>query len=289
MHRSTAKSEFKFVMSNTKWSDDLYRFLQVVYHLYPESAFHELIETMTAKFDSDQEIYTAIQRDLPKIKPFLSDLRLALPALRRQKKEMTRQTLEVLSPSRDINGYVEIGSTGRYVSDLRHHVKLSGKLWTCNDVPPTNSVADIAERGQIGKIGQFINLDYKPFDERVIPSGSVDLVTCFIGLHHCPLDSIAPFIQSIRRILRPGGQFIMREHDVNSADMAAFVSLVHTVFNLGLMVPCAVNDNELKVFRSADEWSGLIVENGFVDGGFRILQHKDPSLNTLMTFTKAQS
>src|SRR5690349_19107025 len=107
------QSEFKAVFSNTKWSDDFYRFLQVIFHLYPEDKFHHLIQTKAKEKVTDEEIYKSVQEGLPKIKPFLSELTFALPALKKQKKEMARQVLQLLGNKKEINGYLEIGSTGR--------------------------------------------------------------------------------------------------------------------------------------------------------------------------------
>ena len=89
-------SEFKSVFSNTIWSDKFYRFLQVIFHLYPEDKFHHLIATISKEKSIDEDIYKTVQSNLPKIKPFLSELTLALPALKKQKKEMSKQVLQLL-------------------------------------------------------------------------------------------------------------------------------------------------------------------------------------------------
>lgn len=281
----TKPSEFKTVFSDTVWSDKFYRFLQVIFHLYPEDKFHHLIKTMSNEKQTDEEIYKAIQAGLPKIKPFLSEFTFALPALKKQKREMSRQVLELLGSKTSINGYLEIGSTGRYISDLRKHIKLSGNIYLTNDIVPSNSPAEIMERGQLSKIGTFIPLnDYEPISQ--IPDGSLDLITCHIGLHHCPTEKLEGYIKSLHRILREGGLFIIRDHDVQSPEMATFVSLVHTVFNLGLNETWEKDHSEFKSFKSVEEWSSIISSYGFQDHGKRILQDKDPSDNTLMAFTK---
>src|SRR4051794_28193397 len=113
------QSEFKTVFSDTRRSDDFYRFLQVIFNLYPEDKFHYLIASRTKEKKTDEEIYKAVQQGLPKIKPFLSEVTLALPALKKQKKEIAKQVLQLLSGKTEINGYLEIGSTGRYISELR--------------------------------------------------------------------------------------------------------------------------------------------------------------------------
>lgn len=279
-------SEFKAVFSDTFWHDGFYRFLQNIYRLYPEDRFHTLIKQTAVEIDSDEEIYRRIQRALPGIKPFLADLTFALPSLFKQKKKMARQTLELLGQRRQIKGYVEIGSTGRYISELRKHVQVDGPITLVNEMAPTNSPVDMAERGGLAKIGQFLPLsNYEPLPS-FLADASVDVVTCYIGLHHCPLDRLDSFVRSIVRVLRPGGLFILRDHDVTTPEMRTFVSLVHTVFNAGLNEPWEVNQRELRHFRPVAEWVAYLEARGLHDSGQRQLQAHDPSDNVLMAFIK---
>jgi len=280
-------SEFKAVFNDTKRSDDFYRFLQVIFHLYPEDKFHQLIKEETAVGKTDEEIYKSVQSKLKSIKPFLSELTYALPALKKQKKEIVRQTLELLGGVKQIDGYAEIGSTGRYISQLRKETKVTGPVYLINDLTPTNSPGDIMERGQLGKLGTFVDINgYAPISSSIIPDASLDVVTCYIGLHHCPVAKLDGFVKSINRILRPGGSFVIRDHNVKTPEMATFVSLVHIVFNVGLNETWEFEAIDFKNFKPADEWAAIIEPAGFKDAGKRILQDKDPSDNTLMLFTK---
>ncbi len=280
-------SEFKSVFTNQKLSDDFYRFLQLIFHLYPEDKFHYLLSTYSKEFNTDEEIYRTVQKDLAKIKPFLSELTFALPALKKQKREMSRQVLELLKDTKSINGYLEIGSTGRYISDLRKKITIKGSIYLTNDITPSNSIGDLFERGQFKKIGTFLPLNnYQVITNSMIPDESLELVTCHIGLHHCPTEKLNDYIASVYRVLKKGGKFILRDHDVKTNEMKDFVSLVHTVFNLGLSTPWEQNIAEFRSFKSIDEWSKLISTFGFMDDGKRIFQEKDPSDNALILFTK---
>jgi len=281
------ESEFRQVFNDVTWSDKFYRFLQNIFHLYPEDRFHALIKDAATRLTSDKEIYNEVQAGLPKIKPFLAPLSHALPALKKQKREMARQTLELLGDRQAIDGYVEIGSTGRYISQLRKHVRFAGPIYITNDIAPSYSLGDIMERGQIAKLGMFQPLDYQPFDTKGLAPTSIDVVTSFIGLHHAPPDLLDGFVRSIHRILRPGGLFLLRDHDAGTPEMQTFVSLVHTVFNAGLDVPWQTNAAEIKHFRSADEWCQYVVARGFTSVGKRLLQANDPTDNTLMAFAKS--
>jgi SAM-dependent methyltransferase len=280
-------SEFRAVYGDVKWADGFYRFLQNVYRLYPEDRFHRLIQEACAAEAGDEAIYRRLQAGLPAIKPFLSELTYALPSLGKQKREMARQTLEILAGRGDYDGYVEIGTTGRYVRALGNDLRLRGPVVVVNDAAPTNSPVDVMERGQLAKVGRFVPLDdYAPLPAAAVPDGSVDLVTCYIGLHHCEPTRLGPFVASIHRMLRPGGVLVLRDHDVTTPAMDAFVSLAHTVFNAGLGVPWETNKKELRHFASVAEWSRRLEAAGFRDRGQRLLQANDPSDNTLMAFEK---
>lgn len=283
------RSEFRAVFSDMVWHDGFYKFLQNIYRLYPEDRFHTLIKTTSLELDSDEAIYRRLQRELPKIKPALADLTLALPALFKQKKEMADQTQRLLGSVKQIQGYVEIGSTGRYISELRKRLNVTGPITLVNDIAPTNSPADIAERGGLAKIGSFVALsDYDPLASS-IADNSAELVSCYIGLHHCALDKLDAFIASICRVLKPGGTFILRDHDVTSPAMHTFVSLVHTVFNAGLNGAWETNQRELRYFRPVDEWVRYLGERGLRDSGKRELQANDPSDNVLLAFTRVSA
>jgi SAM-dependent methyltransferase len=278
-----APSLFHSVYGSAPEADKFYAFLQNIFHLYPEDRFHTLIRQATGASQVEESIYRAIQAGLPGITPPLSLLRYALPALMVQKTEIGRQTARLLGQAQ-LRDYVEIGSTGRYVRAMRKHLRLSGSVTLVHDKAPTNSPVDIVERGQLGKPGSFVPLnDYAPLG---LPPRSADLVSCFVGLHHMAQDKLAPFLASIADVVRPGGYFVVRDHDVRDRRMHDFVSLAHCVFNAGLGEPWAVNAAELRFFDSVDTWIARIEAAGFTHTGERIVQDGDPSHNVLMAFRR---
>lgn len=282
-------SEFKSVFSKTETKDAFYRFLQVVFRLYPVDRFHLLIEQTAKELETDEEIYKSIQAQLPSIKPTLSDLTYGLPALKTQKKVMADQTLHLLGSKTSINGYLEIGSTGRYISALKKSVSVSGPIYLMSENTPDYSLGEMFERGGIKTIGAHIPLDYRAIAPEVIADESLDVVSCYIGLHHCPVDMLSAFVKSIHRILRRGGLFILRDHDASTEEMKTFVALVHTVFNLGTQETWDYNADEYRNFQGIDYWVKLLEKHGFKDHKHRFYQHKDPSDNVLMVFSKEES
>jgi hypothetical protein len=97
---------------------------------------------------------------------------------------------------------------------------------------------------------------------------------------------LEPFTRSIARILRPGGVFALRDHDVTSPQLHTFVSLAHTVFNAGLGVPWETNAKELRHFAPVAEWADRLDRVGLRDTGRRLRQAHDPTDNILMSFVK---
>lgn len=281
-------SEIQEIMSRTDLHDKMYLFLQNIFRLYPEDRFHMLLKNSSHELNSDEQIYKKVQSELPSIKPFLADLTYSLPALKKQKQVIKAQTLQLIGNRTHLNGYVEIGSPGRYISALKSSLELDGPIYLINDQAPTNSLGDIFERGQLTKIGSFIPLnDYQPISPSAIKDESIDLVTCYIGIHHAAQEVLPHFIKSIFRILRPGGMFVLRDHNATTPDMVKFCSAIHTVFNLGINVPWETNAKELRFFNSADYWSNYLKGFDFSDSGERLLQERDPSDNALMLFTKS--
>jgi FAD/FMN-containing dehydrogenase/SAM-dependent methyltransferase len=280
-------SEFLAVYHQVKSRDDFYLFLQNIYHLYPEQKFHSLIIKTCQRYDNDEAIYNALANTIPEIKTVGSELTYALPALYKQKREMQSQTSAILPQQTQINGYLEIGSTGRYVKSLTKALELTGAVYLTNDTTPDNSAPEIMERAGIAQVGTFFDLDdYAPISTEEIPDKSIDLATCYIGLHHCPRERLAEYIQSIHRVLTPGGHFILRDHDAATDEMKTFCSLVHTAFNAGLGVNWQQNEAELRLFEGIDFWVDQITAQGFSVMESRLLQDNDPSLNTLVCFKK---
>lgn len=279
---------FRHVYLNPKLRDQFFLFLKNVFHLYPEQDFHHLIELKVMKYGTDQDIYQAILAEIPSLKPILSTIRYALPALKRQKQVMCEQTVALLDGKKRINGYLEVGSTGRYLDKLQESVEVKGPIYVVNTSAPTFGAADIMERGHVKKVGDYVPLaDYNGISAARVPDESLDLLTVYIGFHHAPAEKRDPFIQSCHRALRKGGALIVRDHDVSSADMLHFVALAHDVFNCGLELPWQSNEAEIRNFTSLAQLNEILKRNGFIPDDRRLLQEGDPTYNTLMKYTKA--
>lgn len=280
---------FRAVYLDAGLRDEFFLFLQNVFHLYPEAEFHQLIIDLVRKDSTDAQVYAALLGRLRSLKPLLGDLTYALPALRVQKEELTRQTLEFLGPDPHADGLVEIGSPGRYVSALRPRMRLTGPVALVHDHAPSYAPDDVMERGGLPKAGRYVPLgNYDPITPAV-PERSVDLVLNYIGFHHCPLERLDAFVASIRGVLRPGGRFLLRDHDLDRPSRWSLVALAHDVYNAGLLIPWPETHKQVRLFRSTRDWNAYLTARGFkrVDPDKAIAQPHDPTKNLLIEFTRA--
>lgn len=280
-------SNFKAIYQDPQLKAAFFLFLKNVYTIFPEQRFHKLIEEVTEAGQSDREIYQLAQARLREIKPLLGDVRYALPALWRQKSEMAKEALALLETSRSINGYMEIGTTGRYISKLKSSIQLTGDVVLVNVDAPGYGPADIVERGQLKKLGRYVALkDYDPVATADVADGSLDLIANFIGFHHSPPAKLDDFVKSLHRALRPGGRLIVRDHDVNSNPMNRMVALAHDVFNMGLHTDWSVNQSEIRNFTSMQQLVGYLDGLGFKSSRKALFQPGDPTQNALMEFVR---
>jgi SAM-dependent methyltransferase len=283
----TTGGNFRYVYLDPSFRTEFKDFLVNVFHLYPEDDLQRLIEAAAAEGVSDEEIYRGVQTQLGDIKPFLGDLTYSLPTLGKQKEVLADQTFDLLGGDERIEGYFEVGSNGRFLDSLEERLDIVGESFSMSDRAPTHSLVDIMDRGQIFKPGPFVALnDYRPAISATIPARSVDLATVFVGFHHCPIDLREEFIGGIRDVLRPGGALVVRDHHAHDERMSHMVALAHDVFNMGTNETWEYNARERRHFYPLDTLHGLLTRSGFRTDGRRLLQDGDPTLNTLMLYTK---
>lgn len=284
---TSAGNNFKKIYLSLQLKSEFFKFLKNVFTLFPEEDLHKLIADAAAKKANDEAIYVEVQSKLEDISPMFSSFRYTLPSLMKQKDEMAKQTLQLLGEGGTYNGYLEIGSSGRYLDYLEEKVNIEGERYYADGKKPGYAISEMVDRGQI-KIGaKYIPLaDYKTKYSDTIPKDSLDLVTVYIGFHHCPLDLRVPFISSIRDTLRIGGKLILRDHDCDTEEQKVMVALAHDVFNMGTKESWNYNSTEVRNFYSLDFICTFVENIGFKFDKRTLFQEGDPTKNALMMFTK---
>jgi len=281
-------SSFHRIYDDPALRKRFFPFLVNVFHLVPEDALDALIAECVAAHPDDPSIYAAIVAGLPSITPMASTLRYAVPALRVQKQVLGDQTVELVGKDAEVDGYMEIGTVGTYIQPLKQRVTMAGPTYLLTEPEPGYGPAEMVQRGTPWRNGTFVPMgNYDPIAREAVPDASLDLVSCYIGLHHAPLDRLEGFVESLLRVLRPGGKLIVREHDVVDGDLHELVALAHDVFNAGTYVDVDRNEAELRLFRSVEEWTAFYDGFGLRREEGHVLQDGDPTSNALICLAKA--
>jgi SAM-dependent methyltransferase len=283
------KSNFKRIYGNAKLKSEFFKFLQNVFNLLPEDDLHQVIAEATQLKTTDKEIYQQAQSKLDDIEPMFAVFSHVLPSLFKQKEEMAKQAFELLGDKDKYKGYLEIGSLGRYLDYLEEKVEITGNRYYADGKAPSYSITDMVDRGQITIGADYIPMaDYKTQYSSLIANDSLDLVTVYIGFHHCPLELRIPFISSIRDTMRVGGKLILRDHDCYNQDQETIVALAHDVFNMGTNETWEYNNDELRNFYSLNFICNFVEKIGFKFDKRTLFQEGDPTKNALMLFTKIE-
>jgi SAM-dependent methyltransferase len=265
-------------------------FIDNVLRQVPSHKIFELIREIFRKNPNatDQEVYEQLLNKVDTVLPYALHL-YQLKALYFQKNLLSGQAQTLLSDKTTINGCLEIGTPGTYTSALSKKVTIKGKQYAAMESPA------FGDRFQAFSFNpmkgflaydQYVPLDYEPLSNK-IPDSSVDVVICFIGLHHCPTEKLDAFIGSIQRVLRPDGVLLLRDHDIQNDTIMALAHAGHTVFNAIIpQVSVEAEVAEIRNFHTLDYWKELLRQHGFEIGDTELIQDGDPTINTMIAAKK---
>lgn len=264
-------------------------FLNNIFMQLDEKKFFLLVDSVLENPElNDEQIYALLYNRIGEAKPnAVSNLHGTLQALKTLKRDLGDQTAFLVG-QRTVNGYVEIGYPGRLIRPLKKRLNVKGPFYVITD---KEGLSDYIEAGFPRPYDQFIFLnDYAPISESAIPTASVDLVCMYIGLHHAPKEKLDPFIASINRILKPGGMFILMDHDAHTKEVQNLVDVVHSIFNVGTGVKPQINNQEIRDFHSLHYWIDRIQAHGLIhDKQDPLIRQGDSTLNSLIRFDKPKN
>ena len=227
-------------------------------------------------------------RDRRRSSPPLADLTYAVPALVQQKAEMTRQTVQILGRGRGINGYVEIGSKGRYFRSLARALRIEGPL-----IPDRRGGAGLLAGGHARtwttRQGRTLRAACRLRPHRA--RQHLFRQPRLRRLLHRPAPHDAP-TSSCRSSRRSGA----------CCGRAAYSSCATTMWaasrcaswyrwHTRSSTPASASRGrtmraELRHFVAVAEWVRRLEAAGFSDTGERLLQANDPTDNPVMAFVK---
>ncbi len=191
-------------------------FIDNVLRQVPSERFLEMVDNSGKSPNlCDAAFYEYMRKNFPSIKNRFA-IRNVLKLVSFQKNLLAGQINQLIDANYAINNCLEIGTPGTYMECLKP--RISGNIYVVNDQPKYSDrlqAYSFNVRKGFKGYDKFVKLNnYEPIDSS-IADNSLDLVICFIGLHHIPAEKLDAFVHSIRRVLRPGGVFLLREHDAS--------------------------------------------------------------------------
>jgi len=96
------------------------------------------------------------------------------------------------------------------------------------------------------------------------PDNSIHLAVALMSLHH--VDNITTTLLEIKRALRPGGYFAIREHDMDDQDLAPLIDVFHGMYARVWSDPAEMPEfcsHYKATYRSRLEWTSTLRECGF--------------------------
>jgi len=115
------------------------------------------------------------------------------------------------------------------------------------------------------------NIQYQFWDNQDfagVADGSVDIVFCMVSLHHMTDETITRAISEIRRVLRPGGRILIKEHNA-TADNLRYILWEHHLYHVLDAAMGSVPDwteyceRSVNNFKSSEQWQDLMTGAGF--------------------------
>lgn len=279
----------KKIFSDPALREQFSPFLDNVLRQIQSDKFWPVIDTINHD-QSDNQLYADMLKTVESKKSSF-DVFHKIKALHHQKTILGNQAQQLLGNHTTITDCVEIGTPGTYMTSMNHFLTIKGDSYVINDKQSWSDYAQaltFKPRNGFLPNNRFVPLnDYAPIKPEDIPSNSIDLVICFIGLHHIQAEKLDEFITSIHRILRPGGVFLLREHNVINSTIESIVHAAHSTYNAIMTGETVETEtHEYRNFRPLHYWIELLEQHGLKTGSERLLQNGDPSLNTMIKFTK---
>lgn len=120
-----------------------------------------------------------------------------------RKSERVTHLLKLLKPNTQITSYLDIGCgnaevTAQITKEYKIHQTYGVDVYDASDFKAIDDTT----------------INYKQvIDSKIdVPDNSIDLITCFMSIHH--FVNFSTMMKEMIRVLKPGGFLFFREHDV---------------------------------------------------------------------------
>lgn len=154
--------------------------------------------------------------------------------------------------------YLDYGcGDGSFTRAVRDLYKLDNTNVFCTDIVKYPSLDDLNFIEQVNGVSD-------------LPTNTFDLITSYMVLHHIRDDILDITVKNIYSALKPGGIFIIREHNapddkVKRDVFQSVVDIVHDVYDYVIDTEMTWKDNDeyFSKYKSMREWTYLMTKTGF--------------------------
>lgn len=124
------------------------------------------------------------------------------------------------------------------------------------------------------------NITYSFWDNRAmrdLPDESADVVLCMVALHHLPAPVQDAALREMARILKPGGRWLVKEHDASDPEALFFIEWEHHLYHIldcakqgQLVQPETYLARSVHAFLPKERWARVLRGHGLqMQGPFR--------------------
>ena len=157
------------------------------------------------------------------------------------------------------------GGNGNVLSGINNDVHGDRERFTC-----VENISNWSETYDFN----HTNISYTFWDNQSIhiADHSCDVVFCMVSLHHMTDEVVAVALAEIRRILKPAGLLMIKEHDANSPSAKQLIDWEHHLYHI---LDCAYSGQTLNYemykrttnnFKSKETWKKMIETYSFKFG-----------------------
>jgi ubiquinone/menaquinone biosynthesis C-methylase UbiE/16S rRNA G966 N2-methylase RsmD len=191
------------------------------------------------------------------------------------------------------------GRTTSRINDIKYHIKHLKQHGPyldvgCSEGCLTSCIGNYLELEKTDIHGcdiiPEVNDDMRQFNYKIAPAESLpyksnqfNIVSMMMSLHH--VDDIEKALREIYRVLKPGGIFLIREHNCKTEEFRLFLIFVHYMYSVVINNEVPLEDafgRNKKIiqriigrYQSKKKWNKQITAAGFVKTKYIIPKYKD--------------
>lgn len=294
----TKENIFKTLVDSPEHRQAFRGFLENVLCRVETDKFFALLDDVTRYCDTYEETYQVLQSRIAESMPgTIGDLKNILHSLTTIKTDLVAQAQQLLPSRLPIEGMLEIGYPGRFIPSFAKAFTLTGPKYAMFE---GESLTDYIQSGFPRPYDRFFKLDYDNPTESMktylanAGENSVEVITCFVGLHHFPEAQLDEFLSLLRRALKPGGHFLLVDHNVQTEQDWLMAELAHSVFNVVTGAKVEEDMVERRYFKPMAQWQAILAAQDLGSATVyestpeeNMIRNGDPSRNQMCVFRKA--